>query len=92
MTILAVFLFVFTLWLLLNTIRNMYLAYREQEKTVKAFCAAINQSNVSKYIKNNSNQIAKEYVEDTLSTYFTVIILLTLYVVFLGAYLYMYVL
>ena len=92
MTILAVFLFVFTLWLLLNTIRNMYLAYREQEETVKAFCAAINQSNVSKYIKNNSNQIAKEYVEDTLSTYFTGIILLTLYVVFLGAYLYMYVL
>lgn len=92
MTILAVFLFVLTLWLLLNTIRNMYLAYREQEETVKAFCAAINQSNVSKYIKNNSNQIAKEYVEDTLSTYFTGIILLTLYVVFLGAYLYMYVL
>jgi len=92
MTILAVFLFVLTLWLLLNTIRNMYLAYREQEETMKAFCAAINQSNVSKYIKNNSNQIAKEYVEDTLSTYFTGIILLTLYVVFLGAYLYMYVL
>lgn len=92
MTILAVFLFVLTLWLLLNTIRNMYLAYREQEKTVKAFCAAINQSNVPKYIKNNSNQIAKEYVEDTLSTYFTGIILFTLYVVFLGAYLYMYVL
>jgi len=71
----------------------MYLAYREQEETVKAFCAAINnQSNVSKYIKNNSNQIAKEYVENTLNTYFTSIILLTLYVVFLGAYLYMYVL
>lgn len=92
MTILAVFLFVLTLWLLLNTIRNMYLAYREQEETMKAFCAAISQSNVSKYIKNNSTQIAKEYVEDTLSTYFTGIILLTLYVVFLGAYLYMYVL
>lgn len=92
MTILAVFLFVLTLWLLLNTIHNMYLTYREQEETMKAFCAAINQSNVSKYIKNNSNQIAKEYVEDTLSTYFTGIILLTLYVVFLGAYLYMYVL
>lgn len=92
MTILAVLLFVLTLWLLLNTIRNMYIAYREQEETMKAFCAAINQSNVSKYIKNNSNQIAKEYVEDTLSTYFTGIILLTLYVVFLGAYLYMYVL
>lgn len=92
MTILAVLLFVLTLWLLLNTIHNMYIAYREQEETMKAFCAAINQSNVSKYIKNNSNQIAKEYVEDTLSTYFTGIILLTLYVVFLGAYLYMYVL
>lgn len=92
MTILAVFLFVLTLWLLLNTIHNMYLTYREQEKTMKVFCAAINQSNVSKYIKNNSSQIAKEYVEDTLSTYFTGIILLTLYVVFLGAYLYMYVL
>lgn len=92
MTILAVFLFALTLWLLLNTIRNMYIAYREQEETMKAFCAAISQSNVSKYIKNNSNQIAKEYVEDTLSTYFTGIVLLTLYVVFLGAYLYMYVL
>lgn len=92
MTILAVLLFVLTLWLLLNTIRNMYIAYREQEETMKAFCAAISQSNVSKYIKNNSSQIAKEYVEDTLSTYFTGIILLTLYVVFLGAYLYMYVL
>jgi succinate dehydrogenase hydrophobic anchor subunit len=92
MTILAVFLFVLTLWLLLNTIRNMYVTYREQEETMKAFCAAISQSNVSKYIKNNSSQIAKEYVEDTLSTYFTGIILLTLYVVFLGAYLYMYVL
>ena len=70
----------------------MYRTYREQEETMKAFCTAISQSNVSKYIKNNSTQIAKEYVEDTLSTYFTGIILLTLYIVFLGAYLYMYVL
>ena len=92
MTILAVFLFVLTLWLLLKATYNMYIAYREQEETMKAFCTAISQSNVPKYIKNNSTQIAKEYVKDTLSTYFTGIILLTLYVVFLGAYLYMYVL
>ncbi len=92
MTILAVLLFVLTLWLLLNSIRNMYLTYREQEETMKAFCAAISQSNLSKYIKNNSNQIAKDYVEGALSVYFMIITLLTLYVVFLGAYLYMYVL
>lgn len=70
----------------------MYLTYREQEETMKAFCAAISQSNLSKYIKNNSNQIAKDYVEDTLSVYFMVITLLTIYALFLGAYLYMYVL
>ncbi len=92
MAILAVLLFVLTLLLLLSSIRNMYLTYREQEETMKAFCAAISQSNVSKYIKNNSNQIVKEYVEDTLSSYFMGITLLTLYVLFLGAYLYMYVL
>ena len=92
MTILAVLLFVLTLWLLLNSVRNMYLTYREQEETMKTFCAAISQSNVSKYIKNNSNQIAKDYVEGTLSAYFTYITLFTLYALFLGAYLYMYVL
>lgn len=92
MTILAVLLFVLTLWLLLNSVRNMYLTYREQGETMKAFCAAISRSNVPEYIKNNSNQIAKDYVEGTLSTYFTYITLFTLYALFLGAYLYMYVL
>lgn len=92
MAILAVLLFVLTLLLLLRSVRNMYRTYREQEETMKAFCAAISQSNLSKYIKNNSNQIAKDYVEGTLSVYFMTITLLTLYVVFLGAYLYMYVL
>jgi len=92
MTILAVLLFVLTLLLLLHSVRNMYLTYREQEETMKAFCAAISQSNLSKCIKNNSNQIAKDYVEGTLSVYFMIITLLTLYIVFLGAYLYMYVL
>lgn len=92
MAILAVLLFVLTLLLLLRSVRNMYRTYREQEETMKAFCAAISQSNLSKYIKNNSNQIAKDYVEDTLSVYFMIVTLLTLYIVFLGAYLYMYVL
>lgn len=92
MTILAVLLFVLTLWLLLDTIRKMYLTYREQEETMKAVCAAISQSNVSKYTKNNSNQIAKDYVEGILSAYFMKITLFTLYALFLGAYLYMYVL
>jgi hypothetical protein len=92
MAILAVLLFVLTLLLLLHSVRNMYLTYREQEETMEAFCAAISQSDLSKYIKNNSNQIAKDYVEDTLSVYFMIITLLTLYIVFLGAYLYMYVL
>ena len=92
MTILAVLLFVLTLLLLLHSVRNMYLTYREQEETMKAFCAAISQSDLSKYIKNNSNQIAKDYVKGTLSVYFMIVTLLTLYIVFLGAYLYMYVL
>lgn len=92
MAILAVLLFVLTLLLLLRSVRNMYRTYREQEETMKVFCAAISQSNLSKYIKNNSSQIAKDYVEDTLSVYFMLVTLLTLYIVFLGAYLYMYVL
>ena len=92
MAILAVLLFVLTLLLLLHSVRNMYLTYREQEETMKAFCAAISQSDLSKYIKNNSNQIAKDYVKGTLSVYFMIVTLLTLYIVFLGAYLYMYVL